>query len=148
MPNQPPSFIPIEHDDYHAQYIGKTADGRQFFLTTPFVPALGDSPGAEFIALYTFDKAGNLLAAQIEELGPRATVDQTRSAALFQKMLDSLGQKRFGTIHVKPFSLTRFGVEFGLIPRPPEDKEDNWWVILMPGDYMAFHEPWDGTYDT
>jgi len=49
----PPDLVAIEPDDYHAEYVGRTADGRQFFLTTPFDPALADE-GAEFIALYLF----------------------------------------------------------------------------------------------
>ena len=36
-----PDTFPIIHDDYHARHIGTLADGRQFFLTTPFVPAIG-----------------------------------------------------------------------------------------------------------
>jgi hypothetical protein len=36
---------------------------------------------------------------------------------------------------------------FGLIL--DRDEEDTLSVILMPGDYMAFYEPWDrGDYDT
>ena len=27
-----PALIAIEHDDYHAEYVGHLADGRQFFL--------------------------------------------------------------------------------------------------------------------
>ncbi|WP_435822543.1 hypothetical protein [Microbispora bryophytorum] len=45
--------------------------------------------------------------------------------------------------------IDRFGTAFGLIPREPEEDDDTWWVILEPGDYMAFTEPWDsGRYDT
>ena len=43
MAKKPPKLFPINHDDYHAKHIGTTADGRQFFLTTPFVPATKDS---------------------------------------------------------------------------------------------------------
>ena len=37
---------------------------------------------------------------------------------------------------------------FGLIPRSPEGDDEGWWVEMHPGNYMAFHEPWDGDYDT
>ena len=45
-----PEKIAIAHDDYHAEHVGRTRDGRQFFVTTPFVPH-----GREFIAVYLFD---------------------------------------------------------------------------------------------
>jgi hypothetical protein len=52
-------------------------------------------------------------------------------------------------IQVQPFQVKRFGTVFGLVPRPPEDDQTDWWVELHPGNYMAFHEPWDsGEYDT
>ncbi len=44
-----PDTFPIIQDDYHAKHIGKLEDGRQFFLTTPFVPAYGDTDGGEYI---------------------------------------------------------------------------------------------------
>ena len=39
MAKGPPKTVTIRPDDYHAEYVGRTADDRQFFLTTPFVPA-------------------------------------------------------------------------------------------------------------
>jgi len=68
MSIKPPKLIAIDHDDYHAEFVGKTADGKQFFLTTPFVPASPTNPGNEFVALYLFDKRGNLIEALIDEL--------------------------------------------------------------------------------
>ncbi|HYH68744.1 MAG TPA: hypothetical protein VD866_28890 [Urbifossiella sp.] len=58
--------------------MGRTGDGRQFFLTTPFVPAeeVGTATGREFIALYIFDKAGQLESATIDDFGPRAALDR------------------------------------------------------------------------
>jgi hypothetical protein len=147
MTSKPPSILLIAHDDYHAAHIGATADGRQFFLTTPFVSE-DDGPGCEFVALYTFDAAGNLIEALVDSLGPRRSVDEERLDALCEHRLAGLGPKRFCDIRVKPFSVQRFGTEFGLIPRPPEEPDDSWWIILEPGDYMAFTDPWDGTYDT
>jgi hypothetical protein len=55
----------------------------------------------------------------------------------------------YGRIAVQPFEVERFGTAFGLVPRPPKSDEDGWWVEVQPGNYMAFHEPWDsGEYDT
>jgi hypothetical protein len=63
--------------------------------------------------------------------------------------LNKLGQVEYCRIEVKPFSITKDGVNFGLILREPEDEEGVWAVILLPGNYMAFFEPWDsGEYDT
>jgi hypothetical protein len=31
--------VALNHYDYDAGFVGRTKDGRQFFLTTPFVPA-------------------------------------------------------------------------------------------------------------
>ena len=50
-----PELIAINHDDYHAEHIGKLPDGRQFFLTTPFEPAHSiEEPGCEYVALFLF----------------------------------------------------------------------------------------------
>lgn len=149
-PSNVPARIPIAHDDHHASRIGHLSDGRQFFVTTPFVPALGMNPGREFIAVYLFDDAGALLEAQIDDLGARSGVDDAAAAALLEGRVAALGKLAYGDIEVTPFSVERFGTTFGLIPRPPDDDEDEggWSVELQPGNYMAFFDPWQGDYDT
>ncbi|GIF74659.1 hypothetical protein [Asanoa siamensis] len=145
----PPTRIAIDHDDHHAEHVGRTADGRQFFLTTPFEPAGDDDEGQEFVALFLFEGSGRFLEARIDALGPRARLDQVAARATYEGRLASLGDVTFTRIEVEPFSVDRFGTTFGLIPEPPEDDGDDWWVILEPGDYMAFCPPWDsGEYDT
>jgi hypothetical protein len=42
-----PTRIAIDHDDYHAEHVGHTADGRQSFLTTPFEPGTHGDDGQE-----------------------------------------------------------------------------------------------------
>jgi hypothetical protein len=149
MPAKPPDKIAIGHDDYHAEHVGHTADGRQFFLTTPFVPAVGGSAGREFIALYLFDRDGRFVDARIDDLGSRADMDQQRAQRIVAERLSELGEVEYGRIEIEPFQVDRFGVTFGLVPRPSEDEEDDWWVEVQPGNYMAFHEPFDsGEYDT
>src|SRR5689334_9708150 len=64
MAKGPPKTVALAPDDYAARFVGRTADGRQFFLTHPFVPAVGGDPGREFLALYLFDKDGALLEAR------------------------------------------------------------------------------------
>lgn len=152
MADGPPDLVAIDSDDYYAEYVGRTADGRQFFLTTPFEPAsdVGASDGGDFVALYLFDAAGKLIEAKIDAFGPRATVDGDELRRTHQQRLEELGDDvTFGRIEVAPFSVERFGTTFGLVPRPPDDEDDVWAVEVQPGNYMAFFEPWDsGEYDT
>jgi hypothetical protein len=69
VPTAPPELIVLDQHDRSAEFVGTTPDGRQFFLTTPFVPATerfvpeGD-PGREFLALHLFDRAGSVAGAQ------------------------------------------------------------------------------------
>ncbi|WP_155368921.1 hypothetical protein [Catellatospora vulcania] len=146
MHSHAPKIIAINHDDYHAKHVGRASDGRQFLLTTPFVPG---REGNEFVALYLFDEAGALLEAQIDEFGSRDAMDEAAVRRMYEARLAGLGDVSFERIEVAPFRIERFGVEFGLISEEPEDEDDTWWVTMEPGDYMAFSEPWgSGDYDT
>jgi hypothetical protein len=151
MRDRAPEFLSINHDDYCAKHVGRTDDGRQFFLTNPFMgPNKTDNtPGAEFLALFTFDDEGILLDARIENFGPRDTMDVPRFKQLRQKWLDELGPFTFQRIEIAPFSVERFGTQFGLILSQPEGPDGTWHVTMEPGNYMAFFPPWDsGEYDT
>ena len=144
-----PNLVAIDHDDYHASHIGSLSDGRQFFLTTPFVPTMGPDAGREYLALYLFDNQGKLVEARIDDLGVRADLDKERAQDLLEQRLAELGPIEYGRIEVEPFEVERFGIKFGLITRVPEDEDDVWAVEVQPGNYMAFFEPWDsGEYDT
>lgn len=136
-----PEIISIEHDDYHASLIGRTADGRQFFVAPIFVPG-----GDEFVNLFLFDDEGNLLESRIENLGPRETFDIEKARALRGEWLAQLGELEYQDIRVKPFAVEQGGEMFGMIPTK---YEDYWVVEVLPGNVMAFTEPWDsGIYDT
>lgn len=148
MKSSTPNVIAIIPDDYYTKDVGRTESGSGFFLTTPFVPALGVEPVREFLALHLFDAAGRLDSARIEDLGPRARLDREAARELCAVWLAELGSVRRCPIQVQPFQVERFGVVFGLIPQPPEDEDDVWSVIVEPGDYIAFTPPWDGSYDT
>jgi hypothetical protein len=144
-----PETIAIDPDDSYAHYVGKASDGRQFFMTTPFEPAIQGKPGREFLARFMFDGSGEMIEADITDLGTRATLDAVRAKAEFQRNAQAVGRVSTVRIVVKPFELERFGVRFGLIAFPPGDGIDVWRVELHPGNYMAFFEPWDsGEYDT
>jgi hypothetical protein len=150
MSSGPPKTFAINHDNYHAKYVGRTSDGRQFFLTTPFIGVIRGQAGCEYLALFICDRKGSLIEAKIDDLGPRAGVDKNAFSELRDQRIKELGKISFQRIEIAPFKVERFGQEFGLIPRPPEDDEDgSWWVEVLPGNCMAFHEPWDsGEYDT
>ncbi|MET0418117.1 MAG: hypothetical protein ABW022_19065 [Actinoplanes sp.] len=129
-----PQRVAIDHDDYKASYVGHTADGGQFFLTTPFIP--GDR---DFVALYLFDSDGRFLEAKIDPFDEK----------LYESRIKDLEDATFGRIAIEPFEVERFGETFGLIVDEPEAIGDRWWVTVEPGDYMAFAPPWDlGIYDT
>lgn len=143
-----PDTILIKIDDFHAKHIGRTSDGLQFFLTTPFVPALGRTPGSEYIALFLFDTNGKLIDATIDDLGPRSALDRDAASILYQQRLESLGNVDFCDIRIAPFKIERFGIDFGMIPRECKDEDDEPAIEMQPGNYMAFFDPWDGDYDT
>ncbi len=144
-----PDLLAIEHDDYHAKHIGCLPDGRQFFLTSPFIPAISGSAGREFVALFLFAEDGRFLEAHIDDLGTRAELDEKCGKSIYEGRLAELGEFELGRIEVQPFEIEHFGTKFGLVPRPPEEEDDVWAVEIQPGNYMAFFEPWDsGDYDT
>src|SRR5262245_65388107 len=124
MAKGPPKSVALANDDDTAKHVGRMADGRQFFLTNPFVPASGGNPGREFLALYLFDKDGALLEAQIEDLGTRAELDEDAARARQAALLEPLGPVKNRKIKVAPVKVERFGVKYGLIPQPPEDPGD------------------------
>jgi len=82
------TLIAIDHDDYHANRVGRTRDGVQVFVTTPFIPAYGSDIGREFLAVYLFDKSGELLEARIDDLGPSATLDKDQA----RRLLGEIGE--------------------------------------------------------
>jgi len=149
MASKRPSLLAIDHDDYYASRVGRTKGGMQVFVTNPFIPALGNETGREFLAVYIFDSAGKLSEARIDDLGTRAELDRVAARKLLEQRMAELGPVDYGRIEVQPFAVEQFGTTFGLVPRAPEDEGGDWWVELQPGNYMAFHEPWDsGEYDT
>jgi hypothetical protein len=149
MNEKAPATFSINPDDYIAKHVGKTADGNQFFLTTPFEPSGPIGGGSEFVALYLFDPAGKLISANIDSFGPRDAMDEAARRSAYDRMLDSIGDFVYCRIEIEPFSVARFGTHFGLIVREPEDEDDMVAIEAQPGNYMAFQEPWDsGEYDT
>jgi predicted DNA-binding WGR domain protein len=148
----PPRFVRINHDDYHAKYVGKLASGDQFFLTFPFVPRTPLQDGGNYIALYLFDEFGILKEARIYNELEQDIKTQTAVSEFVNNLLKTLGKHKFGDIKVAPFCVEQCGQQFGLIFDPGEadddDDEPYTCVTVEPGNYMAFSPPWDGDYDT
>ena len=146
---KPPKIIAINHDDYHAKYIGRTTDRNQFFITPLFVPKIGDNPGCEYVAKFIFNPKGELIDHEIVSLGPRANMDHQKRVQIRDEFIESLGKLVYERIQIAPFCIEQDGKKFGLIIRKPETKNGVWAVELLPGNFMAFFEPWDsGIYDT
>lgn len=145
-------------DPDRGRYVGTARDGRRFFITAPFHPAVGTGPfvGHDFVALYLWDSRGEFLSAEYRQIGTRGvdapSADKTLAANRYPEavssLLEFLGPVAYGDIDVAPFAMSINGVEFGLVPRAPEDDDDTWTVRAMPGDYMCWYPPWDGFYDT
>jgi len=134
MNKLPPELIAIDPDDYAARRVGHAADGRQFFLTTPFLPAVNGGAGREFLALPLFDRTGKLLEARIEDLGPRANLDEVHARGRVEQLLATLGPVKRRRIWIAPFRVERFGTAFGLVAQAPEESRDEWLVTLEPGN--------------
>ncbi|MEM9348265.1 MAG: hypothetical protein AAGB26_16780 [Planctomycetota bacterium] len=146
-----PELIAIEPDEYHASHCGVTSEGKQYFLTTLFEHAIEGKEGCEYVALFLFDQEGNIIESKtvIESFGPRITVNDLEVSLRIKALLISLGETQTSRIEIRPFQINKFGTKFGFLARSPEEEDDEWAVELMPGNYMAFFEPWDsGEYDT
>src|SRR5437879_483726 len=125
MTDGPPDLIALDHDDYHAKYVGRTADGRQFFITT-HVDTRCAVHGHAFVAVYLFNAAGKLLEAKIDDMGPYASLDAVAWEGRIEERLRELQWTMPHRISMAPFEVERFGLKFGLIPRPPANGGKEW----------------------
>lgn len=58
-----------------------------------------------------------------------------------------LGDYVLESIEVEPFAVDVRGVTFGFVPEDLGDGQVS--IIVQPGDFIAYYEPWDGEeYDT
>ncbi len=158
--NTAPEKILILHDDHHAKHIGRTSDGKQFFLSSAFEPAIGEKAGREFVVLFLFDDDGELIEDRIDDLGTRGDLrldgrlpgnKASGSRAIDEAInhrLGELGDFNFDDIEIRPFEINRFDTKFGFIAMEPEEEGEDWCVEFHPGNLMAFYPPWDGYYDT
>jgi len=90
----------------------------QLFVTTPFIAALGDEAGREFLAVFLFDSNGRFSEARIDDLGPRPAVNHEETQRLLHKRIAELGPIDYGRIEVQPFAIERFVRPSGLFRGP------------------------------
>jgi hypothetical protein len=144
-----PKTILISHDDYHAKHIGKTSDGRQFFLTQAFESKTGNSPIYEYIVLYYFNLEGKLLDCKILDLGRREDLEDSLFRSKYDQLLKSIPEPTFCDINISPFKIEHKKTYFGLFPYDWETgEEEDKSLQVQPGDFMSFYPPWNGDYDT
>ncbi len=137
--------ITITPDDYHIRCAGRTRDGRQVFVTADLEYDAAASRTTDFIVVYTWDRAGDFMDAQVTTLGVRGEYDPSEAARLHERIQNGIEGLTLDTIRVKPCRIVHDGIEFGLIPRT----DDGFTVVeLMPGNTLCFLEPFDGEYDT
>jgi hypothetical protein len=147
-----PELIAIDQDDYHAELVGTTASGQQFFITNLFRPASADSPRQEYLAVFLFNEDGDLVDSKVDIFPPgNLSPDELERFEQLQELrLSELGEVSFQDILVKPFAVEHHGEMMGLVPvlYGDEQDEDGWVVEIIPGRFMAFNPPWDsGKYE-
>jgi len=144
-----PKRFPINREeDHHTHYIGRYANGNQFFgyetfLHTTPAPRGNDwqNHRKEYVVLYIFDDEGNFIDFKYWYVGTTAENKETKPA--LELMIESGGTYEFCNIEVKPFQVEIDGEIFGLIPDEEYDS-----IELMPSSTIAFYEPWHGDYET
>lgn len=103
-----------------------------------------------FVAVFLWTSTGDFDEIRVDEAiaepgrppGNTRTVDD----GLVATRLAELGLYVLEPIEVAPFSTLHDGIEFGFIPQAFDGMVS---VNLMPGDSIAYYEPWDGfEYDT
>src|SRR5260370_18656198 len=102
---------------------------------------MGENAGREFIALYLFDKRGKFLEARIDDLGPRAGLDEQRARAVLEQRLAGLGPIEYCRFEGHPFQIEGFYTIFFLIPRTPPTKDGGWGGGVGRRNLRPLHEP-------
>ncbi|MFD7024972.1 hypothetical protein [Promicromonospora sukumoe] len=144
---QAPERFTIAPDDYHVPYAGTAEDGRKFFLSEELFD--GDSA---YVGVFLWNADGTFDEVRVDavsraeglppgQAGPSGTED------LVDARLAELGEYVLEPIEVEPFTQDVDGVTFGWNLDQYED--GTYFINVMPGDFIAYYEPWDGLgYDT
>jgi len=117
-----PDIIPIcRMEDLQTGFVGRCADGKQFFLNEAFVhrgPRTKDWQDSrhEYLVLYLFDSDGHFIKHTYWHGGTTAKCDQNQLKAKRDELLAELGDISFCDIAIRPFSVKIDNIPFGLIP--------------------------------
>ena len=144
-------------DRYHLHDIGKLESGAFCWITLQLHWDGEDT--RDFVATYIFDADGRLIQHIIDDLGLRSGPSGKSAKSVIAEHKRLIGPIEPTDIWVSPFSVSAYGLEFGLIERkldPDDDpeyleklKEDGPLVDAMPGHTLMFYPPWDeGLYDS
>ncbi|MFI8523969.1 hypothetical protein ACIGB8_05970 [Promicromonospora sukumoe] len=144
---QAPERFTIAPDDYHVPYAGTAEDGRKFFLSEELFD--GDSA---YVGVFLWNADGTFDEVQVDAV-PRAEglppgqAGSSGAEDLVEARLAELGEYVLEPIEVEPFTQDVDGVTFGWNLDQYED--GTYFINVMPGDFIAYYEPWDGLgYDT
>lgn len=142
-----PSRFSIVPDDYHVPYAGTAGDGRRFFLSQELFEFGADG----YVGLFLWRPDGEFDEVRVDAV-PRAEGVPPGQAAsadadeLVAARLAELGNYVLEPIRVAPFTTEVDGVTFGW---EVEDYEGELSIVITPGDFISYSEPWDGLeYDT
>jgi len=144
-----PDAVCLNTDEYHLQHFGKTEDGKFVWLGDQHNYDHKLNETTDYIFKFIFDVSGELISGEIQTVGTRNLVNSNVFWEKMSSLIDENPIVESASLMIKPFKVIHEGIEFGLIVREPEDKEDLWAVEFMPGNTMGFFEPFDsGVYDT
>ena len=144
-----PEAVLICTDAYHLDHFGKNEAGFILWMGSQLKYNHEAKDTTDYIFKFEFEANGDLVSHDIQTVGLRNAI----KPGLFQEKIANLLELNPiiapVSAMIKPFTVIHEGVEFGLIVREPEDAEDLLAVEFMPGNTMAFFEPFDsGEYDT
>lgn len=141
-----PTKLRIIPDNFHIQNIGRTADGRFYWIDTQLISAARQVT-RDYVCTFLFDPDGRLADHSLEFIGVRGDYAKGAVRDAIARHIAALGQHSISEIWVKPFTVESDGAAFGLIPR--QTQSGVWRVEFMPGNTLSFYPPWDkGGYDT
>lgn len=136
-------------DDYHLKHFGKADDGLILWMGSQLKYDKKDQDTTDYIFKFLFDTSGELVSSDIQTVGARKVIKPEIFSNRLNALISANAILGPASAMIKTFTVIHEGIEFGLIPRVPEDDEDVWAVEFMPGNTMAFFEPFDsGDYDT
>jgi formate hydrogenlyase regulatory protein HycA len=138
-----PTLIPIAHEAYRTETIGRYRDG-QFFAKI----LKAGRPNGWYVYLHLFDHDGNYVSSDITVVGEADVLRgemEERAERKLAELVTGLPEREFGDIAIRLFEVDHDGVRFALVDESEPERGD--WVELYPERY-GFHEPWDGLFDT